>query len=309
MEKEFKTIEEQIEILKNRNLIVDENQAKKIFKENNYYYVINGYKDLFIDKSKSEETYKQNAELKEIYSLYKFDIDLRMIFLKYTLLLERKFDTYIAYEFSKKYGHKDYLKENNFENTQKNNIRIVKLIHDINTNMMEQLNNGNKMLNHYINQYGYVPLWVLIRIVTFGQVSKLYSLMKQTDQNNIARNFSVREKNLKIYINNLAIIRNICAHDEKLFDIRLKKSISITNIHTKYNLSLKNVSYCNGFKDLFSIVIIFKELLDYDEFEEFYNEIIKLIEKLEKNIHSIKFENILNKMGFPINYKELLDEQ
>ena len=75
--------------------------------------------------------------------------------------------------------------------------------------------------------------------------------MKQSDQNNIAKNFLVREKNLKIYINNLAIIRNICAHDEKLFDIRLKKSISMTNTHIKYNLSLKNVSYCNGFKDLF----------------------------------------------------------
>lgn len=80
MEKEFKTIEEQIKILKNRNLIVDEIQAKKIFKENNYYYVINGYKDLFIDKSKLEEKYIQNVNLNEIYSLYKFDIDLRMIF-------------------------------------------------------------------------------------------------------------------------------------------------------------------------------------------------------------------------------------
>lgn len=308
MEKEFKTIEEQIEILKNRNLIVDEIQAKKVFKENNYYYVINGYKDLFIDKSKSEETYIQNVNLNEIYSLYKFDIDLRIIFLQYILLLERKLDTYIAYEFSKKYGHKDYLMEKNFDNTKKNNIKIAKLIHDINTNMMEQLNNGNKMLKHYINQYGYVPLWVLIRILTFGQVSKFYALMKQTDQNIIAKNFLVREKNIKIYINNLAIIRNICAHDEKLFDIRLKKSISMTDTHIKYNLSLKNVKYCNGFKDLFSIVIIFKELLEEDEFEDFYKGVIEFIERLEKNIHSIKFENILNKMGFPINYKELLDE-
>lgn len=308
MEKEFKTIEEQIEILKNRNLIVDEIQAKKVFKENNYYYVINGYKDLFIDKSKSEETYIQNVNLNEIYSLYKFDIELRMFFLQYILLLERKLNTYIAYEFSKKYGHKDYLIEKNFDNTQKNKIKIAKLIHDINTNMMEQLNNGNKMLKHYINQYGYVPLWVLIRIVTFGQVSKFYSLMKQTDQNAIAQNFWVREKNLKVYINNLAIIRNICAHDEKLFDIRLKKSIAITDIHVKYNLSLKNVKYCNGFKDLFSIVIILKELLEEDEFKDFYNGVIGFIERLEKNIHSIKFENILNKMGFPINYKELLDE-
>lgn len=254
-------------------------------------------------------TIKQNAKLKEIYSLYKFDIDLRTIFLKRTLLLERKLDAYIAYEFSKKYGYKDYLNEKNFNNTQKNNIRIAKLIHDINTNMMRQLNNGNRMLNHYINQYGYVPLWVLIIIVTFGQVSKFYSLMKQTDPNNIAKNFLVREKNLKTYINNLAIIRNICAHDEKLFDVRLKRSISRTNIHVKYNLSLSNASYCNGFKDLFSIVIIFKELLKKEEFEDFYNEIVKLIGNLEKDIHSIDFEGVLDKMGFPLNYKKLFSKE
>lgn len=35
MEKEFRTIEEQIKILKSRNLIIDKIQAKEIFEENN----------------------------------------------------------------------------------------------------------------------------------------------------------------------------------------------------------------------------------------------------------------------------------
>lgn len=59
MDKEFKTIEEQIEILKERNLIVNEERAKEIFRDNNYYYLINGYKDLFIDENSEEEKYKE----------------------------------------------------------------------------------------------------------------------------------------------------------------------------------------------------------------------------------------------------------
>ena len=91
MEKEFKTIEEQIEILKNRKLIINDDElAKKIFKENNYYYVINGYKDLFIKEINCEEIYKNNVTLEEVYSLYKFDIEIRAIFLKYILSLERR---------------------------------------------------------------------------------------------------------------------------------------------------------------------------------------------------------------------------
>ena len=102
MEKEFKTIEEQIEILKTRKLIInDEELARTIFKENNYYYV----KDLFVQKIEGQEVYKNNVTLEEIYSLYKFDIEIRTHFLKYILSLERRLNTYIAYEFSRNYAH------------------------------------------------------------------------------------------------------------------------------------------------------------------------------------------------------------
>ena len=51
MEKDFKTIEEQIEILKARGIIINDERAKQILTENNYYYLINGYKDFFVDNS------------------------------------------------------------------------------------------------------------------------------------------------------------------------------------------------------------------------------------------------------------------
>ena len=47
MEKVFKTIDEQIDILKSRNIIIDDyNKAYIMLSKNNYYYLINGYKDL-----------------------------------------------------------------------------------------------------------------------------------------------------------------------------------------------------------------------------------------------------------------------
>lgn len=303
MEKEFKTIEEQIKILKSRSLVIkDEEVAKNIFRENNYYFLINGYKDLFINKNEEFEIYKPNVELNEIYSLYKFDISLRELFMKYVISLERRMDTYIAYEFSKNYGYKDYLLVENFDNVNNSNTKIKKLIDEIKNDMITQINIGNKMLNHYMCKYKYVPLWVLVRIMTFGQVSKFYGLMKQNNQNKIAKNFNVSEKKLKTYISNLAIIRNVCAHDEKLYDIRLKKIISETEIHKE--LGLKREKY-SGFKDIFATVIILKELLKEEDFKKFYSKLVNLLGYLEQNIKSIEFENILNKMGFPKNYKSI----
>ena len=307
MNKEFKTIEEQIDILKERNLIINEEKAKEIFRGNNYYYLINGYKDLFLDKNSEEEKYIEGATLEEIFALYKFDSEIRSDFLKYILKIERRMDTYIAYEFSKQYGQQNYLVGTSFNNSSKiNDLRIKSLIADINSNISTQVRNGNKMLSHYLTQYGYIPLWVLIRIITFGQISKFYDLMKQQDQNKVAKKFGVKEKELKTYIHNLAIIRNICAHDEKLYDIRLKNTIMQNNIHKQFNLILQNGQYANGYRDLFSIVIILKVLLEGEEFKEFYSIVINEIKKLENEIKSIKFSKVLDKMGLVGDYEKLI---
>ncbi len=98
MEKIFKTIDEQIELLQSRKLnIKNKENAKEILLNNNYYYLINGYKDLFLNRNAKTETFYGGTTLEEIYSLYEFDRKIRIIFLEYILLIERKIDTYIAY--------------------------------------------------------------------------------------------------------------------------------------------------------------------------------------------------------------------
>ena len=48
--KEFKTYQKQIEILKSRGIVINNEEfALEKLQEDNYYNIINGYKDLFID--------------------------------------------------------------------------------------------------------------------------------------------------------------------------------------------------------------------------------------------------------------------
>lgn len=308
MEKEFKTINEQINILKSRNLeIKDLNTAKLLLINNNYYYLINGYKDLFINKHANIETFLEGTNLEEIYNLYEFDRKLRIIFLEYILLIERNIDTYIAYEFSKNYGYKNYLIPNNFNYINKNKELIDKFLNDINLEISHQYKNSNKMIVHYLDTYNYIPLWVLVRILSFGKISKFYSFMKHKEQNNISRKFNIQSKILKIYLMNLGNIRNICAHDEKLYDVVLTRRINITEYHKKLGLIKKNFKVANSTRDLFSIVIILKILLEEESFNEFYKKIIKEIERLEKSLTTISINKVLYKMGFPKNYKKLLN--
>ena len=95
--KEFKTIEEQINLLKTRNIIFeDEEKTKYILLNNNYYNIINGYKDLFI-KDINNSLYKKNIKFEEIYALYEFDRHLRNIFLEYILKFENSLRSLVAY--------------------------------------------------------------------------------------------------------------------------------------------------------------------------------------------------------------------
>lgn len=308
MEKRFKTIDEQIELLQNRNLhIENEETAKAILLNNNYYYLINGYKDLFLNKKSATEKFKNGTTLEELYSLYEFDRKIRIIFLEYILLIERKIDTYIAYEFSKNYGHKDYLIPENFNYISKNKELIDKFLNDINLEISHQYKNSNKMISHYIDTYKYIPLWVLIRILSFGKVSKFYSFMKQKEQNNISRKFNIKSKILKVYLINLGNIRNICAHDEKLYDVILKQRINTTTYHRSLNLIKNEGKTVYGTRDLFSIVIILKALLEKAQFNEFFNRVIETIKELENKLLSLKIDKVLYKMGFPKNYKNLLE--
>ena len=81
MSKNFKTYPEQIQILKDRNLVIyDCADTRRTLQRGNYYNIINAYKDLFIDKSAERECFKHGAKFEEIVSLFKFDKKLKKYF-------------------------------------------------------------------------------------------------------------------------------------------------------------------------------------------------------------------------------------
>lgn len=98
MSKKFKTYDEQIQILQERNLLIrDKNAVRRILQRGNYYNIINGYKDLFLDKSLAVETFYVGATFDEIVALFKFDKKLKKIFLDRLLKMENAIKSVIAY--------------------------------------------------------------------------------------------------------------------------------------------------------------------------------------------------------------------
>ncbi len=79
-EKCFTSYKNQIGILTSRGLTIPDHQrAIEILSFENYYRLINGYKDLFLATTGLTETYKEGASFSEIYALYRFDEELKAL--------------------------------------------------------------------------------------------------------------------------------------------------------------------------------------------------------------------------------------
>ena len=83
--KEYKTFNQQLTILRQRGMIVPtDGTPKRFLEQENYYNVINGYKDLFLKKDANgvpldPEEYQTNTHFKELKALFLFDRELRFL--------------------------------------------------------------------------------------------------------------------------------------------------------------------------------------------------------------------------------------
>ena len=97
----FKTLDEQIEILRNKGLaITDVDKAKEVLMRENYFF-ISGYRHLFI-KSRKTEKFIPGTTFEELYSAFLFDRKIRNIMFKYILVIENNMKSIISYQLSKK---------------------------------------------------------------------------------------------------------------------------------------------------------------------------------------------------------------
>ena len=63
--------------------------------------------------------------------------------------------------------------------------------------------------------------------------------------------------------------------------------------------------YIYGKRDLFTLIIILKQLLRKEEFRLLMSELSYEIDILAGKLHSINIDKVLDAMGFPLNFKEL----
>jgi len=184
--KPFLTYAQQISKLRDKGLTIsNETHAINILTQIGYFSLINGYKTPFKDIDTGQ--YKNGTTFEDIENLYYFDEALRELFFKYLLKVEQKLKSHISYYFSEEHGNSvdAYSSLYNYDYKDSKKLsEIFKLLGEINRVITTNFNAVN--LNHYITNHENIPLWVLVRKLTFGNISKMLDMLPMQLQTRIS---------------------------------------------------------------------------------------------------------------------------
>lgn len=298
--KEFLEVDELIEIIKSKEIkINNEEKIKDILTKNNYY-VIMGYKNLFLNK---EHKYKENVSFENIYNLYLFDRKLKLLLLNSLLDIENIIKTSITNRFCKVYGFKEdsYLDKNNYNTNHKYLEKTFKIF----KNQIEEKKDDNLAVSYYKNTYNFIPLWVVTKVLSFGLIKEFYGILKDEDKVAIKDEISnfddIKIKGLFTSMQLLVDMRNKTAHDEIVYSVRHRKIIlSKTKEHEKFDL-VNN----EGLNDLLGVLISMKNIQVKENFNKLIDDINDLIDNYIKNNDIISKDEMLKEMNLPYNFSNL----
>lgn len=230
-QKPFKTFEEQIKILKSRNLsFINEDAAIDILSTYSYYEIVNGYKEVGILEDGS---YKDGVTFEQLFNLFLMDKKIRSAISIAIYEIEAHLRTALAYTVAKHYSesHCEYLNRRHYE---KGNTKYGK------SQRSQMLNKCQKILNdesqpykHYREQHGNIPPWILVKGMTFGNLITFYKLQKTDIKTEVIGLMTKIPEELinndlkNMFINILYFLlahRNNTAHVSRAYNFRTKES-------------------------------------------------------------------------------------
>lgn len=251
--KPFKTYEEQVAHLKETHglIISDDEWAIGILSKINYYR-LSAYGISLRDPANKDQ-YRPGTSLADMVGLYNFDAYFRTILLLPITEIEGQFRTKVAYHLGKEYGAEGYRDPSNFMPTYNNKTqktRHQEFLEKLDEEIGRQKN--LPCVKHHQDKYGgHFPIWAAIELLSFGNVASLYSIMKPSDQSEIAKEFGTDAYHLHSWMLSLVEVRNICAHANRVYNMPLKQPPKLYAEHSKYGKTNK----------VFPVILVIMRLL------------------------------------------------
>lgn len=256
------TIPQQIELLKERGLIITKNDKAEKYLSHISYYRLGEYWYV-MQQDKENHIFKPNSKFADVISLYNFDAQLRILLFDIIEKIEISLRTKLIYHLSHELDPWWFQNFTHFNDS----LALVKTLANLEDELSRTkdvtIKNHNKK---HKDDLRYPPAWKSLEQTSFGALSKLYGNLKHTvsSKDTIAREYgAVNHTYLPSWLQSIAQIRNYCAHHSRLWNRNLPGTVKLlSNPPNLWIGDKENVPKQHEFQKLYVHLCLMKYLIN-----------------------------------------------
>jgi len=204
------TYQEQMEKLKSRGCVIDDERLCLETLKSVNYYRLTAY---FLPFLQDNKTYSKDLHFSRVYRIYEFDRKLRSILFSALEEVETYLRSRFSYFHAHTYGAVGYLDAKNYSGKH-DHEKFQK-------NLNREIDHNSQVLfvrHHLENRDGVFPIWVIIELFSFGMLSYFFNDLSTQDQKRLASDlYGTSPQNIKSWLRCCTDLRNICAHYGRLY--------------------------------------------------------------------------------------------
>lgn len=278
-----------VRLCQSRGLDIDDRDAASEAFSRLGYYRLSGYMLSFQEKGNggTSHTFLEGVSFKDVLDAYTFDRKLRLVVMDAVERIEISIRAIISDVMSLSHGPHWFLNPAGLGNPERKE-EIVEKIREA----VDQSRGGNGSLHiaHYYETYDdppFPPSWMVFEVLSFGLVSKIYTVLPSEQRKAIASRFGFTPEYARSWFHMVSQMRNICAHHGRLwnrvFGVVPKRAKNYDE-HFREPEKFSKKLYCQ--------IAVLKILLDEIDPQSDWTETFKMF--IAKNPHID-----LGRMGFP----------
>lgn len=224
-DKPFLKFEKQVQHLKQRGLVVSDFSAARYLLAKTGYYYLSGYWYPFRKRDSFGvvvDDFEEGTTIEHVKELLSFDFSLKQILLSMITRIEIALRCSISYEIGarKPFEYVD-VSSSIFEDG--NNANHERWLQKLEERIKSACSYNEPVAMHYKKKYNRPwPIWVICDFWDFGMMTSLFKMLRAPLKVKIAKHWSINEKTLQTWLSPIQQIRNICAHNGRLWDRTLK---------------------------------------------------------------------------------------
>ena len=289
--KPFISFQDQIQRLKSRGLVFNNEPQAELCLSNISYYRLRAYTYPFQDNTDPNHPFTSEITFEEIIELYKFDRKLSQLVFEALEKVEIALRTQIIYQWAMKKGSH----WQNDSSLYRDSVRFAKQI----TMLQSEIDRSHEtFIKHYNATYTIPtepPSWMSLEVSSFGLLSQIFNNLKRgKEKKAVAKYFGLNDISiLENWMHCFSNIRNICAHHGRLWNRRLTAHIKIP-LNPQYDfISNKNLYRYKLYPALCCIQYMLNRIIPENGFKE---DLVELVDNCPLAQE--------HEMGFPANWRD-----